>query len=68
MPGTVGGGVPAPGGVPGGDPPGRLLLRAVRILLEYILVEFLIVDRRHDRDEENNQTVVSFKIRNSKFD
>ena len=26
---------------------------------------FLIVDRRHDRDEENNQTVVSFKIRNS---
>ena len=45
------GGVPAPGvvpgpggrgawsrGVPGGDPPGRLLLRAVRILLECILV------------------------------
>ena len=30
--------VPAPGGVPGGDPPGRLLLRAVRILLECILV------------------------------
>ena len=30
----------APGGswVPGGDPPGRLLLRAVRILLECILV------------------------------
>ena len=26
------------GGVPGGDPPGRLLLRAVRILLECILV------------------------------
>ena len=25
-------------GVPGGDPPGRLLLRAVRILLECILV------------------------------
>ena len=39
-------GVSAPGGVcsrgdPGGDPPGRLLLRAVRILLECILV-FLI--------------------------
>ena len=44
------GGVPAPGGclllggcllpgVPGGDPPGWLLLRAVRILLECILVE-----------------------------
>ena len=27
-----------PGGVPGGDPPGRLLLRALRILLECILV------------------------------
>ena len=27
-------------GVPGGDPPGRLLLRAVRILLECILVNF----------------------------
>ena len=26
-------------GVPGGDPPGRLLLRAVRILLECILVQ-----------------------------
>ena len=33
-----GGCEPAPGGVPGGDPPGRLLLRAVRILLECILV------------------------------
>ena len=37
------GGGPAPGGVflqvvPGGDPLGRLLLRAVRILLECILV------------------------------
>ena len=33
-------GVPALGGVPGGDPPGgRLLLRAVRILLECILVD-----------------------------
>ena len=31
-------GVPGPRGVPGGDPPGRLLLRAVRILLECILV------------------------------
>ena len=36
-------GVPAPrgvcsGGVPGGDPPGQLLLRAVHILLECILV------------------------------
>ena len=30
-------GVPVPGG-PGGDPPGRPLLRAVRILLECILV------------------------------
>ena len=30
--------VPGPGGVPGGDPPGWLLLRAVRILLECILV------------------------------
>ena len=37
-----GGGVCSQGrsalGVPGGDPPGRLLLRAVRILLECILV------------------------------
>ena len=31
-------GVSAPRGVPGGDPPGRLLLRAVRILLECIFV------------------------------
>ena len=31
-------GVLPPGGGPGGDPPGRLLLRAVRILLECILV------------------------------
>ena len=29
-----------PRGVPGGDPPERLLLRAVRILLECILVGF----------------------------
>ena len=29
-------------GVPGGDPPGRLLLRAVRILLECILVTFCL--------------------------
>ena len=28
----------APGGMPGGEPPGQLLLRAVRILLECILV------------------------------
>ena len=35
---SVNGGVPGPGGVPGGDPPGRPLLRAVRILLECILV------------------------------
>ena len=33
-----GGGVPAPGGVAGGDPPKLLLLRAVRILLECILI------------------------------
>ena len=34
--------MPGPGGVPGGDPPGgRLLLRAVRILLECILVRYL---------------------------
>ena len=44
MPGP--GGVSAPGGacswgVPGGDPPGRLLLWAVRILLECILVSIL---------------------------
>ena len=31
-------GVPASGGVPGEDPPDGLLLRAVRILLECILV------------------------------
>ena len=31
-------GVPGPVGVPGRDPPGQPLLRAVRILLEYILV------------------------------
>ena len=30
--------VPGPGGVPGGDTPRQLLLRAVRILLECILV------------------------------
>ena len=30
------GGVLPPGGVPGGDPPGRLPLRTVRILLECI--------------------------------
>ena len=35
-------GVSAPGGVPGGDPPGRSLLRAVRILLECILVTLYI--------------------------
>ena len=33
-----------PGGVPGGDLPGRLLLRAVRILLECILVILPITD------------------------
>ena len=40
------GGVPGPRGVPGGDhpPPGRLLLRAVRILLECILVKLYFVD------------------------
>ena len=39
---------------------------------EYLLIchisdmfEFLIVGRRRDRDEENNQTVVSLKIRNN---
>ena len=32
------GGVCSGGGVPGGDPPRRLLLRTVRILLECILV------------------------------
>ena len=32
----------AHGGVPGGDPPGRPLLRAVRILLECILVVFVV--------------------------
>ena len=47
VPGLGGRGVSAPGGawsgrsapegLPGGDPPGRLLLRAVRILLECIL-------------------------------
>ena len=31
--------VHGPRGVHGGDPPGRLLLRAVRILLECILVQ-----------------------------
>ena len=36
--GACSGGEPAPGRVPGGDPTGRLLLRAVRILLECILV------------------------------
>ena len=36
------------GGVPCGDPPGRLLLRAVRILLECILVTIIIyVKLRH---------------------
>ena len=41
VPTPVGGLLPGgsgPGGVPGGDPPGRLLLRAVRILLECIVV------------------------------
>ena len=37
--GVPGPGVPAPrGSAPGGDPPGRPLLRVVRILLECILV------------------------------
>ena len=35
-------GVPGPGGVPGGDPQRWLLLRAVRILLECILVHLKI--------------------------
>ena len=35
------GGVPGPRGVPGGDPPGWLLLRVVHILLECILVILL---------------------------
>ena len=30
------------GGVPGGDPQGRLLLRAVRILLDCILVLYIV--------------------------
>ena len=43
VPGPGGEGVPGPGGcllpgVPGPDPPGQLLLRAARILLECILV------------------------------
>ena len=36
--GSAPGVVPAPGGLPAEDPPGWLLLRAVRILLECILV------------------------------
>ena len=36
--GVPGLGVLGPGGMPGGAPPGRLLLRAVSILLECILV------------------------------
>ena len=39
------GGCLVPGGVPGGDPPGRLLLRAVRILLECILVVTVVTER-----------------------
>ena len=35
----------APGGVPDGDPPGRLLLQAVRNLLECILVSIVITIR-----------------------
>ena len=34
-------GVPAPRGVPGGNPPGWLLLQVVRILLEYFLLIYL---------------------------
>ena len=34
--------VPRPMGVPGGDPAGRILLRAVRILLECILVVYIL--------------------------
>ena len=41
-PGGLVWGVPGPGGVPGGDPPGWLLLRAVRILLECILVILIL--------------------------
>ena len=37
-----GGGCLLPGGVPGGDPLGRPLLRAVRILLECILVDVFL--------------------------
>ena len=36
----------AVGGVPGGDPPEWLLLRAVRILLECILVIFISIEQR----------------------
>ena len=33
---------------PGGDPPGRLLLQAVRILLEWILVIHIILHSSND--------------------
>ena len=36
-------GMPGPVGVPGGEPPGQLLLRAVRILLECILLYLLFL-------------------------
>ena len=49
---TGGGGVWS-GGVPGGDPPRRLLLRAVRILLECILVDFT---KSHGRMNAENYT------------
>ena len=41
-------GMSAPGGVPGGDPPGRLLLQAVRTLLECILVAFIKFTKFND--------------------
>ena len=50
-----GGCVPGPGG-PGGDPPRRLLLRAVRILLECILVILkLLHSLKKDHTESSHQ-------------
>ena len=52
-------GVPASGGMPGGDPPGRLLLRAVRTLLECILVDGIFDGSKTQCSPNNSRPLCS---------